>query len=542
MAYIAPNSTIEIFGDVSLAPEQDDTLYFASVGAKDSYFSGITKLATFTAQSYQRRDRGYIRVESTMATLYTACYMRYKNTSFENKWFYAFITGVEYVNNITVEIRFEIDVMMTWMGAFSLSQCFIERQHQTVDYPGSNLVDEDLETGDYMTERVIKTGFTGVSQSDDPQDQDMLRHCAVCIASTTDATGASADGGAYAGIYSGCHYHYFDTIIAANTFIDSLVTAGKSDAIVTLALVPKNYVPTINDSTMHSWGSNSQNKPYTSVNGWTGFKNKKILTYPYKMLLVTNMEGEFAEYRYEFFDGNTYSFKCNGVSTINAEFIITPVNYKSQQEDITDNMIMSNFPIISWNVDTFKAWYAQNKTSFWTSMVTQATSGIAQAGLGAMKLAPTLASGGGIDASLGSISGTRNLMASKEAFDSITNQLAKAKDYARKPPTFGGQIGQDIMVSLGVKDFYYIEKSITREYAKMIDDYFTMFGYAVKQVDTPNMNARPYFTYVKTIDCVVHGNLPAEDAGIIESMFDKGVRFWKNHTQIGNYSLNNAPT
>lgn len=541
MAYIAPNSTIEIFGDVSLAPQQDDTLYFASVGAKDTYFSGLTKLATFSAQSYQRRDRGYIRVESTMAQLYTACYMRYKNTSFENKWFYAFITGVEYINNITVEIRFEIDVMMTWMGAFSLSQCFIVRQHQTVDYPGSNIVDEGLDTGEYMTEAVIKTGFTGVQETTDPTQPMMLRNCAVCIACTTDATGASADGGAYAGIYSGCHYHYFDTVNAANTFIDSLVQAGKSDAIVTLALVPKNFVPVINDSAMHSWGTNSQNKPYTSINGWTGFKNKKILTYPYKSLLVTNMEGEFAEYRYEFFDGNTYGFKCNGVSTINAEFIITPINYKSQTEDITDNMIMSNFPIVSWNVDTFKAWYAQNKTSFWTSMVNQATTGVMNASLGAVKLAPTLASGGAIG-DLGSLSGTGNLMGSKNNLDNISNQLAQVKDYMRKPPTFGGQIGQDIMVSLGTKDFYYIEKSITREYAKMIDDYFTMFGYAVKEVGTPNMNARPYFTYVKTIDCVVHGNLPAEDAGVIESMFDNGVRFWKNHTQIGNYSLNNAPT
>lgn len=541
MAYIAPNSTIEIFGDVSLAPEQDDTLYFASVGAKDSYFSGITKLATFTAQSYQRRDRGYIRVEATMAQLYTACYMRYKNTSFENKWFYAFITGVEYVNNITVEIRFEIDVMMTWMGAFSLAQCFIARQHQTVDYPGSNIVDEGLDTGEYMTEAVIKTGFTGIQETTDPAHPMMLRNCAVCIACTTDATGASADGGAYAGIYSGCHYHYFDTINAANTFIDSLVTAGKSDAIVTLALVPKNYIPVINDSAMHSWGTNSQNKPYTSINGWTGFKNKKLLTYPYKSLLVTNMEGEFAEYRYEFFDGNTFGFKCNGVSTINAEFIITPINYKSQQEDITDNMIMSNFPVVSWNVDTFKAWYAQNRTSFWTSLANQATSGVANTALGAVKLAPTLASGGTLSAATG-LSAAHNFMGAKNNFDSITEQLAQAHDYARKPPTFGGQIGQDIMVSLGTKDFYYIEKSITREYAKMIDDYFTMFGYAVKEVGTPNMNARPYFTYVKTIDCVVHGNLPAEDAGIIEAMFDKGVRFWKNHTQIGNYSLNNAPT
>ena len=116
MAYIAPNSTIEIFGDVSLSKGQEDTLYFASTSAKDSYFSGITKLKTLTAQSYTRKERGYIRIEATMAQVYNACYMRYKNTSFENKWFYAFILSVNYVNNITVEIEFEIDVMMTWMG------------------------------------------------------------------------------------------------------------------------------------------------------------------------------------------------------------------------------------------------------------------------------------------------------------------------------------------------------------------------------------------------------------------------------------------
>ena len=92
------------------------------------------------------------------------------------------------------------------------------------------------------------------------------------------------------------------------------------------------------------------------------------------------------------------------------------------------------------------------------------------------------------------------------------------------------------------KDFYFEEKCITKNYAMMIDDYFTMFGYAIKQVGTPNMNARPYFTYVKTIGCTVHGNLPSDDGAEIESIFDRGVRFWKNHSNIGNYSLNNAPT
>lgn len=541
MAYIAPNSTIQLFGDVSLSQGQEDTLYFASTSAKDNYFSGLTKLKSLTANSYVHKERGVVRINATMAEVYNACYMRYRNLSFEDKWFYAFVVSVNYINNITVEVQFEIDVMMSWMGEFTLAQCFIERQHQTVDYPGSNLVDEGLDTGEYMTEAVIKTGFTGIQTTPDPEHPMMLRNCAVCIASTTDATGASADGGAYAGIYSGCHYHYFDTVNAANNFIDSLVTAGKSDAIVTLSLVPKNYIPTLNESAMHLWGRNEQNKPYTSINGWTGFKNKKLLTYPYKCLLVTNMEGEFAEYRYEFFDGNTFGFRCNGSSTINAELIIVPINYKSQGLDITDNMIMSHFPVVSWNVDTFKAWYAQNKTSFWTSLYNQASTGVMNTALGAVKLAPTIASGGAIG-DLGSLSGTGNLMGAKNNLDNITNQLAQVKDYMRKPPTFGGQIGQDILVSLGAKDFFYIEKSITREYAKIIDDYFTMFGYAVRQVDTPNMNARPYFTYVRTTNCIVHGNLPAEDAGIIESLFNRGVRFWKNHTNIGDYSLNNAPT
>lgn len=82
---------------------------------------------------------------------------------------------------------------------------------------------------------------------------------------------------------------------------------------------------------------------------------------------------------------------------------------------------------------------------------------------------------------------------------------------------------------------------ITKNYASMIDDYFTMYGYAVRNTLTPNMNARPNFTYVKTKGCIVHCNCPAEDARAIEEMFDNGIRFWKNHNNIGNYNLNNSP-
>ena len=75
----------------------------------------------------------------------------------------------------------------------------------------------------------------------------------------------------------------------------------------------------------------------------------------------------------------------------------------------------------------------------------------------------------------------------------------------------------------------------------MLDSYFDMFGYAVKQHGVPNMNARPNWTFVKTIGCSVGGNIPADDASKIEDIFNRGIRFWKNHNNIGNYSLNNAP-
>ena len=56
------------------------------------------------------------------------------------------------------------------------------------------------------------------------------------------------------------------------------------------------------------------------------------------------------------------------------------------------------------------------------------------------------------------------------------------------------------------------------------------------------MNARPYWTYVKTVGCSVSGNIPADDASTIEKIFNAGIRFWKAHTNIGKYSLlNNAP-
>ncbi len=87
--------------------------------------------------------------------------MRFKNTSFENKWFYAFVTEVSYVNNITSRVSFQLDVLLTWMGDFALKSCFVERQHAAADYIGANTVPENLATGTPVVRSRNLAGATG---------------------------------------------------------------------------------------------------------------------------------------------------------------------------------------------------------------------------------------------------------------------------------------------------------------------------------------------------------------------------------------------
>ena len=147
--YIEPNSIIRLLTRVSLDPNYSYTIYFNSVAEQTNYFMSKQKYY-LSGYSYQRINRGYARVGIKAENLYDCNYMMFQNTSFGNKWFYAFITSVEYVNNECSEIRFEIDVMQTWHFDYELGDCFVEREHTQTDRIGDNIVPENLAVGEYV--------------------------------------------------------------------------------------------------------------------------------------------------------------------------------------------------------------------------------------------------------------------------------------------------------------------------------------------------------------------------------------------------------
>ncbi|MBR3963312.1 MAG: hypothetical protein IKK14_07300, partial [Oscillospiraceae bacterium] len=80
---------------------------------------------------------------------------------------------------------------------------------------------------------------------------------------------------------------------------------------------------------------------------------------------------------------------------------------------------------------------------------------------------------------------------------------------------------------------------VTANEAAIIDDFFDMFGYAVNRVKIPNIFSRTQWNYVKTNGCNFTGSVPAEALDVLKRVHDKGITYWANHANIGNYSLSN---
>ena len=153
--YIEPNSTVKLLKDVPLDASEDHTIWFDTPAQQVEWFNGYVKTGmTFERQYYQRHSKNEIKLEVLADNIFDCNYMMFRNTNFGSKWFYAYITNIEYVSNTVAKIRYLVDDLQTWHFDYTLGQCFVEREHSDSDNIGENLVPENLETGDYVIERV----------------------------------------------------------------------------------------------------------------------------------------------------------------------------------------------------------------------------------------------------------------------------------------------------------------------------------------------------------------------------------------------------
>lgn len=517
--YIEPGTNIRLLSNVPLDTTYDHTIYFSTASAQSSYFMGLQKY-NLTNYTYQRVKKGVARVGIKADNLYDCNYMMFQNTSYGNKWFYAFITAVEFVNNECSEVYFELDVMQTWFFDYDVDYCFVEREHSVTDAIGGNIAPETLATGEYVFNNY--NAIVGMS--------DMV----VCVAvvDTNDAT----DGTLYDGIYGSAQLWVYDSTDTQgiNDKVNEYVQ--KPDAIIGMYMFPKLFIgDEIPDTHRLSYGAGAMSTTVTisavskddTIDGYKP-KNAKLYTYPYNFYHVDNASGGELSLRYEFFDNLKPVVEISGTVTQPVVACLRPCSYKgvASYSELggyttlnTESLQMNNYPMCSWNVDAYQAWVAQNSVPI-------ALNTIASAGQMAIASAystnPNAAVGAGV---IGQVS---NVV-------SQFYQASIAADISKGNLNNGGA-----NVANHKQQFYGGRCSVTAEYARIIDNYFTMFGYATRRCKKPNRNSRPHWNYVKTLGCTITGSVPSDDLKKICGIYDNGITFWKNGAEVGNYNLDNT--
>lgn len=556
MAVITPQTDVYLL-KCPLEISDINQLTFTNATAQYNYFSSLPKLAVdnFT---YQRKD-GTIRYGANFDSLQTYNYVMYRNDAYSNKWFYAFITGMEYLNDNVTAISIKTDVWQTYQFELTFKPVLIDREHTNNDAIGANTYPEGLELGEMVCNGNVTnfgTDSSGVgewvivvdvSMIENPGDNQTLKY--------TGTPPSQYINGTPSGLYHLLIGVNASLVTSARDIINLYDEAGLGDAVQNVYILPSNLIgnttsitlSTINVTDPRSvmvympntstgvvnMGTYTYNRAST-ISGYVP-KNNKLFCYPYNYLNVSNNAGTVIPYHYEDFSGDI-SFKVEGVLTPSGSIKAIPQNYKyvTSSENAYDFSISgAKYPICAWTTDSYTNWLTQNAVN----MTHEWTQAVFQGGWEGLKttIGTTLASGNalvGFGAGVATYAG--GLIGTALDQHRAKSQANLVADQAR-----GNANAGDIVWSKLRSRFTFMPMSIKPEYARCIDEFFSQYGYKCNRVKVPNITGRRNWNYVKTIGCYIDADMPQDDLAEIKSMFDKGITLWHNPATFADYSQAN---
>ena len=519
---VTPDSKIRLL-ESPIELDNKNQLTFSNLNTQTTYFLSLPYLE-YDNCTYVRKDN-VIRYKTgnnpgdiTFEDLLKYNYCMYQNTHYSNKWFYAYITDIKYINDGMSEITIETDVLQSWKFDINYKPSFIEREiiPKSEDIRGANLLPEGLETGEYISQFV----------SDFP-----IGNSHIVMASTINPSSlSSVSGGIYGNIYSGVSYFIFQDDQSLANAILRMATGGKLDGITSLFYCPDfitNYVNASFDTNGIAYvPSNSIINPSilvtltpSTIDGYTP-KNAKLFTYPYVGYVLSNNSGGSMTYHLEDFinsGNNLGEIIVRGTCTPGASVRAIPLNYRcpSGNQNNEYGLTLGKFPIASFPGDTYINWLTQESVNIGLNATSDIVSGFASA-------------------SQGSMQGVLN-----SGF-SLFNSLAEQRKHSLVPVEARGNLNSgDVTYTLGKLTYTGYLITIKAQFARCIDDYFSMYGYKINRVETPRFESRTNWNYIKTIGLNITGNIPQTDMQKIKDIFDSGITFWHNPSTFMDYSQTN---
>ena len=538
------NSKIIICKDIKLDKSYKDVINYLE---QDMVLLCQQKaVASSNTYSFIRGEKNVIKTGFSYSDALKCNYMAFQNPDYSNKWFFAFIDDVEYASDGTSKIHFTIDEFSTWYSYIEVEPCFIEREHVNDDTIGLHTIPEGLEYGEYVT---MLSGDI---------ETDLYTTELICIGTSylPDNTPFATQNRVYAGVFSGLYYILFKLTESAAKFVQAMSDIGHANDIQCLFMIPikianVNYNDGWSTASLgNQTGINFRVLPNsagvitlrnsditlsspTSINGYVP-KNNKLFTYPYNCLTITNNVGTQAEFRYEDFINNTPVFSLVAAVSPSCSVWLYPDNYKKYsgaKSGYNWGIPVAKYPMGSWNSDMYTNWMTQNGINL-MGMTVSAPAAHAIMGSFEAVASSMTRDYAGIGAGLG------------DMFSAVQERYRASMI----PNHIGGQINSgDVAYAYNKMSPTYYKMTIKEEYARIIDDWLTRFGYKINRVKYPNITGRAYWNFVQIGASEVIGfsnnptrSIPASSMDMINTIFRHGTTIWHNHENIGNYNLNNS--
>ena len=535
---ITPNTTIN-FVNVPIEIDNKNQINFASKQAQLNYFNSIPNKITITGCTYQRKD-GYVRVPRSFDTMQTYNYCFYQNTSYSEKWFFAFVDRIEFSSTDMCYVYIKTDVFQTYQFDIEFKKSFVEREHVNDDTVGLHTLPENIELGEYICNSHTKDATMDSYSNDLCYIMASPYETLVSPADPPDYPEpyiATTSSHKYNGIYTGLAYYYFDTAGAVDFILELYAKYGKLEAINGFFMAPKWLAPytagslVVNDSNAPASFNTSTGKQ-TTLNGYTPI-NKKLLTFPYNYLLLSNNIGQNSILHYEkFSDNSNCTFTVKGVINPGCSINITPTNYNGSASSDIDAIQLGKFPICNFQNDMYTNWLTQNSINILGHTITSDDINITSSAIGGVSGMITGAvTRNVLGAGLSAVSGAQG----------VAGALIQKKQHNMIPATVSGSLNSaDVNVASGNNTFHYYKMSIKQEYARIIDNFFSMYGYQVNSLKIPNITGRSNWNYIKTSNCNIIGSLPENGLEELKEIFNNGVTIWHNPATFLDYSQSNS--
>lgn len=585
-------TNIRLLRNVPFSNDYKHTRWFDTKTEQTNYFLNKPVVHTMTQANFQRIEgKHFIAVNKSIDELWGTNYLMFQNAEYNDKWFYAFVTKLEYKQRNNTYVHFQIDVLQTWRFEMNFKPSFVVREHRPLwnsdGTPVINTIDEGLNYGleydnvytyhhvenngymflvivtkepiEYGREKEVEGGLIGTSQP--------LSYYVVPFKLNDTTPTVVVKGEDYPvtpplrilqEIYKleSAVNNIVSLYITDYIGVDTTVNVASGSNSPDVMIFPDNnnsdfsVVTVDGDSSLYLIKVNKQTsfsakEKVINEDKYEGFrevKESKLLMYPYTVTILDDFRGNRVEIKNEYIENDKLVMVTRGslgtsnfVSYAVKDYNINGSTFATRiiNENAVINSTPSDIPIIN---DLLTAFLQGNKNSIQNQKNSVMFNGVMN-GIGAT--ISGVASGvsgnavGVAGAGTSVVQGAGNTVLQLQAIE------AKQQDIGNVPPQIA-KMGSNIAYDMGngFRGVYVIKKQIKPEYQRLLEDFFNMYGYKTNEVKIPNFHTRKYWNYVQTSSCVITGNFNNEDLQELKNIFDNGITLW--HTDdIGNYDLNN---